>query len=173
MRLLKKKKIVNEEFRIDFFTMFLSSACFTGYFPFASGTVGSAFALVFLLIPGFSNPVVLGTLSLIFFFAGIVTSERMMFRYGDDPSVVVLDEVVGMWITLLIPVIFLNDLGISAVLISFLAFRFFDILKIWPAKYFDGLKSGFGIMFDDVVAGIYGGVLTVILMKILNEFVKW
>lgn len=172
MRLLKKKKIVNEDYRIDFFTMFLSSAAFTGYMPFASGTFGSAFALIFLLIPGFSNPVVLGTLSLIFFFAGIITSERMMFRYGDDPSVVVIDEVVGMWVTLLITVLFLKDFNITAVIISFFAFRFFDIAKIWPAKYFDKIKSGFGIMFDDVVAGIYGGILTVIIMKLINEYIK-
>ncbi len=173
MRLLKKKKIINEDYRIDLFTMFLSSAAFTGYIPFASGTFGSAFALIFLLIPGFLNPVVLGTLSLIFFFVGIITSERMMFRYGDDPSVVVLDEVVGMWITLLIAVIFLKELNYISVVISFLSFRLFDIFKIWPAKYFDRLKSGFGIMFDDVVAGIYGGVFTVIIMKLINDYIKW
>lgn len=170
MRLIKKKKIENEEVRIDFFTVFIASACYTGYAPAASGTFGSLLGLLFVLIPGFYNPVVLGTLVLIFFFAGIVTSERMMQRYGDDPSVVVLDEVVGMWTTLLMMSAFGVDISFASAALSFLAFRIFDIFKILPAGYFDRMKSGFGIMADDAVAGIYGGLLTLLLMKLYNFY---
>ncbi len=170
MRLIKKKKIENEDVRIDFFTVFIASACYTGYAPAASGTFGSLLGLLFVLIPGFYNPVVLGTLVLIFFFAGIVTSERMMQRYGDDPSVVVLDEVVGMWTTLLVMSAFGVDVSFASAALSFLAFRFFDIFKIFPAGYFDRMKSGFGIMADDAVAGIYGGLLTLLLMKLYNFY---
>ncbi len=166
MRLIKKKKIVNEDVRIDFFTVFISSACYTGYAPAASGTFGSLFGLLFVLIPGFYNPVALGTLILIFFFTGIVTSERMMQRYGDDPSVVVLDEVVGMWTTLLVMSAFGVEITIASAALSFAAFRLFDIFKIFPAGFFDRLKSGFGIMADDVAAGVYGGLLTFLLMKL-------
>ncbi|MGV8017671.1 MAG: phosphatidylglycerophosphatase A [Ignavibacteria bacterium] len=170
MRLIKKKKIVNEDIRIDFFTVFISSACYTGYAPAASGTFGSIFGLLFVLIPGFYNPVVLGTLILIFFFAGIVTSERMMQRYGDDPSVVVLDEVVGMWTTLLVMSVFGIEISFASAVLSFASFRLFDIFKIFPAGFFDRMKSGFGIMADDVVAGIYGGLLTFLLMKLYYLF---
>ena len=83
-----------------------------------------------------------------------------MKKYGDDPSVVVIDEAVGMWITVLLYIVLPHDppLDLIHLIICFFAFRFFDITKIQPAKYFDKLNSGFGIMMDDVVAGIYAGV---------------
>ncbi len=168
MRLIKKKIIENEDVRIDFFTMFIASALFTGYFPFASGTVGSLLAVLFIFIPGFYNPVVLITLSAIFFFVGIIVSDRMMQRYGKDPSVVVIDEVVGMWLSLFIVSVFgLNNIMIVA-LISFLTFRAFDIIKLFPGNYFDKMDSGKGVMLDDVVAGVYSGFLSVLLIKVFN-----
>jgi phosphatidylglycerophosphatase A len=172
MRLIKKKRIVNEEYRVDFFSIFLSSACYTGFMPAASGTFGSIFGLLFLLIPGFYNPIVLMTLSVIFFFVGIVTSDRMVYRYGDDPSVVVIDEVVGMWISLLIISFGYGGINYLIVIISFLTFRFFDIVKVFPAGYFDRIKSGFGIMMDDAVAGIYSGIVSVIIIKIIMGYIN-
>ena len=172
MRLIKKKKIVNEEYKVDFFSIFLSSACYTGYIPVASGTFGSLFGLMFLLIPGFYNPVILLTLSLIFFFVGIAASERMIYRYGDDPSVVVLDEVVGMWVSILVISFFGFELTWISAGLLFISFRFFDIVKIFPAGYFDKLKSGFGIMMDDVIAGLYGGFLTFLILKLSGALIK-
>lgn len=171
MRLIKKKNIVDEDVKIDFFTMFIASAFFTGYFPVASGTVGSLFAVLFILIPGFYNPVVLMTLSVIFFFVGIVVSDRMMQRYGEDPSVVVIDEVVGLWISLFIISLFgYNNLIVISIL-SFITFRIFDILKVFPGNYFDKMNSGKGVMMDDVIAGIYSGVASVLLIK--GYFYLW
>ena len=166
MRLIKTKKIVDENVKIDFFTMFIASALFTGYFPVASGTIGSLFAVLFILIPGFYPPVVLITLSLIFFFVGIVVSDRMMQRYGEDPSVVVIDEVIGVWLSLFIISMFgFNNLLIAGIL-SFITFRFFDILKVFPGNYFDKKNSGLGVMMDDVVAGVYSGFVSVLLIKV-------
>lgn len=165
MRLIKRKNIVNEDVKIDFFSMLIASAFFTGFFPVASGTVGSLFAVLFIFIPGFYNPVVLLTLSLIFFFIGIVVSDRMMQRYGDDPSVVVIDEVVGVWISLFIIYLFgFNNLIIVSIA-AFLTFRIFDILKVFPGNYFDRMNSGNGIMMDDVIAGVYSGFASVLLIK--------
>jgi len=166
LRIIKTKKIVDENVKIDFFTEFLASAAYTGFAPKASGTVGSAFATIFLLISEFYTPVILFTLSFIFFFAGIIVSGRMMQRYGDDPSVVVLDEVVGQWVSLGIVSIFYPLLSLQIVIISFLTFRFFDIFKLFPTGYFDELKTGFGVMMDDVIAGIYSGVATILILKI-------
>lgn len=166
MRLIKTKKIVDENVKIDFFTMFLASAFFTGYFPVASGTVGSLFAVLFILIPGFYSPVVLITLFLIFLFVGIVVSDRMIQRYGDDPSVVVIDEVIGIWLSLFIISMFgYNNLLLIGIL-SFTTFRVFDILKTFPGNYFDKMKSGTGVMMDDVVAGVYSGFASVLLIKL-------
>ncbi|MDD5361615.1 MAG: phosphatidylglycerophosphatase A [Ignavibacteria bacterium] len=172
MRLIKKKKIVNEDYRVDFFSIFISSACYTGFIPAASGTFGSLFGLLFLFIPGFYNPIVLLTVSIIFFFTGIAASERMVYRYGDDPSVVVIDEVVGMWISLLILSFCFSSISYAIVIISFLTFRFFDIVKIFPAGFFDRMKSGFGIMMDDVIAGIYSGAVSIIIIKIIMGYIN-
>jgi phosphatidylglycerophosphatase A len=166
MRLIKTKKIVDDNVKIDFFTMFLASAMFTGYFPVASGTVGSLFAVLFILIPGFYSPVVLIALFLIFLFAGIVVSDRMMQRYGEDPSVVVIDEVTGIWLSLFIISMFGYDNLLLAGVLSFVTFRFFDILKVFPGNYFDRMNSGTGIMMDDVVAGVYSGFSSVLLIKL-------
>ena len=168
MRFIKRKKIENEDVKVDFFTMFLASAAFTGYAPVASGTVGSLFAALFIFVPGFYNPVVMLTLSLIFFFVGVVVSERMMQRYGDDPSVVVIDEVVGMWISMSIISLFGYDNILMVLIVSFLAFRFFDILKIFPGNYFDRMKNGTGVMMDDVAAGAYAGFAGVLIIKAIQ-----
>lgn len=166
MRLIKTKKIVDENVKVDFFTMLLASALFTGYFPVASGTVGSLFAVLFVLIPGFYSPVVLITLTLIFFFVGITVSERMMQRYGEDPSVVVIDEVIGVWLSLFIISMFGYDNLLLVSVVSFLTFRVFDILKVFPGNYFDKMNSGIGVMMDDVVAGVYSGFVSVLLIKL-------
>jgi len=165
MRLIKRKNIVNEDVKIDFFSMLIASAFFTGYFPVASGTVGSLLAVLFIFIPGFYNPVVLLTLSLIFFFVGSVVSDRMMQRYGDDPSVVVIDEVVGVWISLFIIYLFGFENLIIVSIAAFITFRIFDILKVFPGNYFDRMNSGKGIMMDDVIAGVYSGFASVLLIK--------
>ncbi|MCI0472310.1 MAG: phosphatidylglycerophosphatase A [Ignavibacteria bacterium] len=169
MKLIKTKKIIDENVKIDFFTEFLASAAYTGFVPKASGTFGSGFAMIFLFISEFYNPVILFTLSFIFFFTGIIVSGRMMQRYGDDPSVVVIDEVVGQWLSLGIISIFFPMLSIQVAVISFLTFRFFDIFKIFPSVYFDKLKSGLGIMMDDVIAGIYSGTAGVIILYIMKH----
>lgn len=159
MRIIKEKKIIDANVKIDFFSNLFSSFFFTGYFPIASGTIASLAALLIFLIKIFHNPVVLFILILLTFAFGIFTSKIMMKKYGDDPSVVVIDEAVGMWITVLIFLMMSDsDLNMFYAMVCFFAFRFFDITKIQPAKYFDRLNSGFGIMMDDVIAGIYAGI---------------
>ncbi len=74
-------------------------------------------------------------------------------QFGDDPSIVVIDEVVGMWISLL----FLPKTLLVATL-AFLLFRAHDIVKIPPARQLEAVPNGFGIMLDDVVAGIYANI---------------
>ncbi|HMQ67427.1 MAG TPA: phosphatidylglycerophosphatase A [Ignavibacteria bacterium] len=159
MRLNKERKIADENIKIDFFTNLFSSFLYTGYSPKASGTVASAFAMIIFSADVFFNPLILFVLSFVCFAAGIFSSGKMIKRFGDDPSEVVIDEAVGMWLTVLIFILLNGDSpDILGLIICFLAFRFFDITKIQPAKYFDELNSGFGVMMDDVIAGAYAGV---------------
>lgn len=166
MRLIKRKEIVNPDFKVDFFSVIFSSGFYSGFLPATSGTFGSAVALLFFLIPSFSNSYILIPVIIFTLIIGSFTSSRMMERYGDDPSVVVIDEFAGMWITILVSGFYSFDY--LNIVIGFFAFRFFDIIKLFPASYFDNLKNGFGIMMDDVTAGIYAGITSVIILMLLN-----
>jgi len=74
--------------------------------------------------------------------------------YGHDPGEVTIDEVLGMWISLL----FLPKTILVAAL-AFFIFRVLDIVKPFPARRFDNIRGGSGIMFDDVVSAIYTNLL--------------
>jgi phosphatidylglycerophosphatase A len=136
--------------------LFLASVAYSGYFPVVPGTVGSAAGLVVyagLRATGapWLEPVAIVAL----FLAGTWaagSAERQLGR--SDPGQVVIDEVVGMLVTLAwLPV------GPAGALIGFVLFRLFDIVKPWPAGRFERLPGGLGIMSDDVMAGVYANVV--------------
>ena len=173
MRLLKEKKIIDSTYNVDIFSIVFSSGFFVGYIPFASGTFGSLFALLFFFIPGFSEVLVLSITIILVFIVSIFTLEKMVKRYGDDPSVVVVDEIIGMWITILLLKICLpGNLAITptALTLGFLLFRFFDITKLFPANYFDKLKSGFGIIMDDIISGLYAGIISSLIVFLIKKY---
>ncbi len=148
--------------KISISSKLIATALFSGYAPFAPGTVGSLLAVLIYWFLINSNLFLL-LLSLCFFILGIFTSEEFERRDGHDPSVVVIDEVVGMWISLLF-----FEKKILNVFLAFLIFRIMDVLKPFPASRFDKMKGGFGIMMDDVVAGIYANILTHIFTLFLK-----
>jgi phosphatidylglycerophosphatase A len=99
-------------------------------------------------------------------FAGIWAGSRVEQVSGrKDPGKVVVDEVAGQMIALL-PLTLFARWSIVAVIVSFILFRFFDIVKPYPANRLQDLDGGMGIMFDDLVAGVYGGVVVSIILKI-------
>jgi len=135
--------------------VFIATVGYCGYFPIAPGTVGSAAGLVFYLIVWWAqSPLVEIGLILLLFAAGVwagTTSER--YFGGIDPGPIVLDEVVGMLITLaFIPV------SVSGALIGFLLFRVFDVIKPFPAGRFEKLHGGLGVMADDAMAAVYANL---------------
>jgi phosphatidylglycerophosphatase A len=101
------------------------------------------------------------------FFVGIWASSTESARRGaGDPGPVVIDEVVGQWLTM-VPALWLLEeqtpasLGLAAV-VGFFLFRFFDVAKPWPVKRLEGLPGGVGIMADDVAAGILAALALVL-----------
>ena len=83
--------------------------------------------------------------------------------WGEDPSRVVIDEVVGQWIALLaVPAVF----SWWHVLAAFILFRFFDIVKPLGVRQMENFKSGWGIMADDILAGIYGAIILYLITAI-------
>jgi len=140
--------------------LFVATCGFTGYFPIAPGTVGTAVAAGFYLLLGWvygpenSLTSILLTLIISYFLgvwaAGVV--ERV--ERKKDPGKINIDEFAGFFIT----VILLPHNWVWAI-IAFFVFRFFDIAKPWPIRRFEKLEGGFGIMVDDLVAGLYSLVV--------------
>jgi len=130
---------------------FVGTVGYAGRLPIAPGTWGSlvAFLVWYFFKPFITDPFFL-LINGILFFAGIVASDILINAWDDnDPKAVVIDEWVGMWISLiLVPHTFLWGL------LAFFLFRFFDILKPGPIKMMDNLHSAVGVMMDDVLAGI-------------------
>lgn len=142
----------------------LATFGYVGYFPIAPGTAGSAAALAlygllrWLGIPALDLAVIV-LLSAAGVWAGSVAEAHVGRR---DPGCVVLDEVVGMLITLLfVPVTWVG------VLAGFFLFRLFDIVKPSPARNVERLHGGLGIMADDIVAGIYGNLALRLLILLV------
>lgn len=146
---------------LEWYYRLLGTMFFAGHFPFASGTVGSALALaLFWLLPFTENGTIAISFALAGLLLGIPAATFLEQKHGDDPSVVVFDEAVGMWLAL----VFLPKVWWVA-LSAFLLFRLFDIVKPQPARYFDRMRGGGGIMMDDAVAGVYANiVLQVVLL---------
>ena len=136
--------------------VFLATVAYCGYFPFAPGTVGSAAGLVvYLLVWWMQSPVGEVALIVATFAAGSwAATHAERFFGGIDPGPVVIDEVLGMLVTLA----FLH-VSWSGALAGFVLFRIFDIIKPWPANRLEKFHGGFGIMADDAMAGIYGNLV--------------
>ena len=127
----------------------------SGYSPVAPGTAGSVVGLVLFWPLARTGPAIQAAAILGVFFLGVVASAHLARRVGrKDPGLAVIDEVAGMWITLawLEPGPLLWATG-------FFAFRAMDVLKPWPARSLEALPGGWGIMVDDVVAGLYAHLL--------------
>jgi phosphatidylglycerophosphatase A len=124
-----------------------------GYVPVASGTFGSAAGLLlWALIPS-SSSVQLLTIALLFALGSwaATVAERHFGRI--DPGEVVIDEVMGMAITL-----FMNPVGWRGAAAGFVLFRIFDVIKPFPARRLEHLPGGIGVMADDAMAAIYANV---------------
>lgn len=149
---------------VGLFTKAFASALFSGYSPIASGTVGSAVGLAFYFIPGFEKAYIILPLCVLVYFVGVRTAEAMEKVYGQDPGEVTIDEVLGMWVSLL----FLPKTILVAA-IAFFVFRILDIVKPFPARRFDNTPGGSGVMLDDVVSGIYTNLFMqlVVALKII------
>jgi phosphatidylglycerophosphatase A len=134
---------------------FVATGAGSGYAPIAPGTAGSAVGLLlFWPLSWLSFGWQIGVTAAVFVL-GTLAASRVATEVGlKDPGLVVVDEVVGMWISLL----FLPLTPIVAAL-GFLLFRLLDVLKPWPARDFERLPGGWGIMMDDVMAGLYVNLL--------------
>jgi len=130
-----------------------------GYLPYAPGTYGSAFACILLyFFPSiFSYPL----FSFIFVGASLIALNNIDFD-GNDPGYVIIDEVAGMFVAMAG-----HTITFLSLLAGFILFRTFDIIKPFPIRQVEKLRRGYGILGDDIVAGVFTNLLLILGGKIL------
>jgi phosphatidylglycerophosphatase A len=136
--------------------VFVCSFGYIGFFPVAPGTVGSAAGVVvYLAAQRIAVPYLELMLIVAFAVAGIVLTRPCEEDLKCvDPGPIVIDEVMGMLMTL-----FMIPVGWGGILLGFLLFRALDVVKPFPARQLERLHGGFGVMADDAMAAVYANVL--------------
>ena len=145
----------------------LATGLYSGKIPFAPGTWGSAFALIpwyFCRGLSLANYLIVMAVLFVVGFLTAGSAEKILDR--PDPGAIVIDEIMGMFITLTLapnhPV---------AWLLGFILFRIFDVLKPFPVSWLDThLHGGIGIMMDDVMAGIYALICLQLIWLVIGKF---
>lgn len=138
--------------------MLFLSWFYTGKFPKAPGTVGSLATLPLIYLLEYLNIKTIGLFILIFvlFTTAVSVTQHTQKKFQlHDPQWIVIDEVIGMLVTWS----FVQSVELPILFLVFITFRFFDIIKIWPASYFDRLHHGLGTITDDVISGLYAGIV--------------
>lgn len=153
--------------RPPFLPMFIGSGFGSGFWPWGPGTAGSLLAtliwaglsLAFRDTSRYELGFAVLVLALVFTWLGTWATARLQPYWGDDPSRVVVDEMVGVWIPL--SALQTGDYGWA--LAALVLFRLFDIVKPFGIKALDRKKGAFWVMADDIVAGVYALVALVLL----------
>ena len=145
-----------------------------GLFPFAPGTVGSILAIIIGIILFKLIGIIYFCICIfcIFFIGWWVCNKITLKTKNNDPSEIIIDELVGQWIALL-PVFWFaeknfenTNIPIFELFLALILFRIFDIIKIGPMKWADNLTSGIGVMLDDLFAGILSAIILLLYLLV-------
>jgi phosphatidylglycerophosphatase A len=130
-----------------------------GYFPWGPGTVGSAAALLIGAAVDHwfagTRQFLFGSVFLLVMPAIWASTATATMTGNKDPGFVVVDEVLGQWVTLL----GVSSYSVRSFVAGFILFRVFDIWKPWPVRNLEKLPGGYGIVADDLAAGLYGALI--------------
>jgi phosphatidylglycerophosphatase A len=154
----------------------LFTSCYgLGFAPVASGTFGSIppvvifMALSIFEVNWLITAAIMFILAVDFSFFTVMFSKPVIDEQADhDPSEIVSDEVAGQSLTLLMisPIMITQPCWVSV--LAFFFFRLFDVLKPFPCKRLEKLPLGWGILMDDIAAGIYAGAVMIAVIKYFN-----
>src|SRR5580658_6064772 len=141
----------------------IASGAGVGYIKKGSGTIAALLSCIIwyfsLKQADSSNWIIAGIIACIFI-AGVWASTVVETQWGKDSSMVVIDEVGGMCVSL-----FLLPVSIQYIIMGFVLFRFFDIAKPFFIRRLEKLPSGWGVMADDLLAGIYTNLILQVIAK--------
>jgi phosphatidylglycerophosphatase A len=148
----------------------LFTGFYSGYFPWAPGTVGSLVGMVIYILEfiffGDKCRIINVVVFILMVYPSIKLSNAGEIYFGEkDPPQVVIDEVMGYWISVL-----LHPFSYTTALLAFFIFRLMDIIKPFPVRNLEKLEGGMGILMDDLVAGIYTNVILVLIFVASKYF---
>ena len=142
---------------------FTTSFFYLGHSPFMPGTLGSLAGLLIYFVVKDKLPIY--TFSVLFLFAlGVLfSSEAERIYKRKDAEMIVIDEACGMMLAM-----FLVPYNVWVMILGFILFRAFDILKPPPARAIEKFSGAFGIMFDDIIAAIYTNFILQIITRVFH-----
>ncbi len=148
------------------FYLFIATGFGVGYSPIAPGTLGTLLAIpVYYFLSNIRSPLYEITLVGFFFLSVWVSQTAEIFFGKRDDQRIVIDEMMGFFITML-----WIERTAPFIIIGFFLFRFFDILKPFPIRYLEKrVKGGFGVVLDDVMAGVYANIVLHLIALILSS----
>jgi len=147
------------------FLLFFAAGFGAGYSPIAPGTAGTLLSIpVYLVLSQIRFPLYELTLVTFFFLSSWISDQAQRYWGKTDDPRIVIDEMMGFLITML----WLPKTALFIVL-GFLLFRFFDIVKPPPIRLLERVRGGYGVVLDDVVAGIYANIILQIVHLIVKS----
>jgi phosphatidylglycerophosphatase A len=162
---MKKQNTFINIFKLEI-SRFLATFFYVGYFPKAPGTFASMFAAALIFIfPTISilwQAILIILLLLIGKFSSAYLEKELNI---EDPQYIVIDEVLGMCIA-----VFALPRMVSVIIIGFVLFRIFDIWKPWIIDEIQSVKNGWGVMLDDLIAGVFALTINYLIHKIYFLF---
>ncbi len=140
----------------------IATGFFAGKSKIAPGTVGTLVGIPFVLLAS-THWFVFLTLVVLLGVVGTLASQFIIEKTGiEDPEEVVVDEILGFLLAfILVPI------SLKSIMLGFLIFRVLDIVKPFPIKFFEKLPGAFGVMADDIVAGVMTAVILWVIFSIL------
>jgi phosphatidylglycerophosphatase A len=147
------------------FALAIATAGGAGYVPFAPGTAGTAVGLLLWWVLPKSTPLHIALILVMFVLGSWSGSVAERHFRKTDPGHVVLDEVMGMFVTLL-----MNPVGWKGALVGFVLFRAFDVVKPPPTNWFERFPGGIGIMADDGMAGVYSNLALRVILHVVRAY---
>lgn len=154
---------------IEIFNKFFITGVFSGYMPIAPGSWGSLFACIILWFTWPSLWYIQLVIIFMFYFIAVYFSGIGIKYFGPDDSHIVIDEWAGQAVAL-----FMAPHNIICYFLGFFLFRLFDVIKPPPARQWEKLSGGTGVVADDIAAGVYAAVVLQLIIVLLKRWgVQW